>query len=144
LPGAHGAFGVVLVGLRMAEVDQQPVAEVLRDVAGLALDRLGRGLLIGAHDAAQVFWVEALREIGRAPRSQNITLSWRRSASGAAFIEGATAGASAAPIHERALPSRAATCCTSTSSSMSCSSPSSSRSNSRWRPPSEMRPCSHK
>ncbi len=64
--GAHRARGVVLVGLRVAEVHEQPVAEVLRDVARVALDHCRRRILIGAHDAAEIFGVEALREIGGA------------------------------------------------------------------------------
>ena len=40
-PGAHGALGVVLVGLRIAEVHEQTVAEVLRDVPRVAFDRRG-------------------------------------------------------------------------------------------------------
>ena len=51
-PGTHGAFGVVLVGLRIAEVHEQPVAQILSDVPRVAVDRPGRRLLIGAHDAA--------------------------------------------------------------------------------------------
>ena len=51
-PGTHGAFGVVLVGLRIAEVHEQPVAQILGDVPRVAVDRPGRRLLIGAHDAA--------------------------------------------------------------------------------------------
>jgi len=40
-PGAHRALGVVLVRLRIAEVHQQPVAQVLRDVPRVALDHRG-------------------------------------------------------------------------------------------------------
>jgi hypothetical protein len=65
-PGTHGAFGVVLVGLRITEVHEQPVAQILGDVPRVAVDRPGRRPLIGAHDAAQVLGVEVLGEIGRA------------------------------------------------------------------------------
>jgi hypothetical protein len=71
-----------------------------------------------------------------------MTVSCRRSASAgdrAAVASDAVIGAASAsavgsavaePIHERTLPSQAATCCTSTSSSMRDSSRASSRSNS--------------
>jgi hypothetical protein len=42
----------------VAEVDEQTVAEVLRDMPLIAGDHFGTRLLIGAHDLAQVFWVE--------------------------------------------------------------------------------------
>ena len=61
--GCAGALGGVFVGLRISEVHQRPVAQVLGDVPRGALDRLRRRLLIGAHES---------------PRSQNITVSWRR------------------------------------------------------------------
>ena len=38
-PSPHRPLGVVLVGLRVAEVDQQPVAQVLHHVALVVLDR---------------------------------------------------------------------------------------------------------
>jgi hypothetical protein len=37
---------------RVAEVDQQSIAEILRDMPLIAGDHLGAGLLIGAHDLA--------------------------------------------------------------------------------------------
>ena len=61
-PCAHGPLGVVLVGLRIAEVDQHPVAHVLRDEAAEALHGLGDALLIGRNDLAEVFRVHAGRE----------------------------------------------------------------------------------
>ena len=61
-PCAHGPLGVVLVGLRIAEVDQDPVAHVLRDEAAEALHGLGDALLIGRNDLAEVFRVHARRE----------------------------------------------------------------------------------
>ena len=56
--GAHGPLGVVFMRLRIAKVDQQAIAEILGDMAVKALDHLGTGRLVGAHDLAQVFWVE--------------------------------------------------------------------------------------
>ena len=65
-PRPDRTLSVVLVRLRVAEVDEQPVAQVLRDVTLVALDDRGGGFLIGAHDSAQILGVEALGEIGRA------------------------------------------------------------------------------
>src|SRR5262249_40573667 len=45
---------------------------------------VGAGLLIGEDHLAQVFGIELFSERGGATRSQNITVSWRRSASGVA------------------------------------------------------------
>ena len=63
-PGVDGALGVVLVGHRIAEVDQEPVAEVLRDVAAEGPDGLGALRLVGAHELAEVFRIQTLRERG--------------------------------------------------------------------------------
>jgi hypothetical protein len=43
---------------RIPEVDEQAIAEILRDMALKAGDHPGAGLLIGPHYLAQVFWVE--------------------------------------------------------------------------------------
>ena len=57
-PGADRPLGVVLVRRRIAEVHQQPVAQVLRHVAVEAHDHaLGR-LLIGPHHLPQVLRVQ--------------------------------------------------------------------------------------
>ena len=61
-PCAHGPLCVVLVGLRVAEVDQDPVAHVLGDEAAEALHGLRDALLVGRDDLAQVFRVHARRE----------------------------------------------------------------------------------
>ena len=88
-----------------------------------ALDHRGGRLLVGAHDAAQVLGVEALREIRRAHQvaeHHGELAALGLGGGSAAFVSGAAAGVSEAPpIHARTLPSRAATCCTSTSSSTS-------------------------
>src|SRR3989442_15039537 len=49
----------------VAEVDQQTIAEILRDMAFKAGNYLGAGLLIGAHHLAQVFGIELAGEYGR-------------------------------------------------------------------------------
>ena len=46
-PSAHGSLCVVLVGLGIPKVDQDPVAHVLRDEAAEALHGLRDALLIG-------------------------------------------------------------------------------------------------
>ena len=45
--GAHRALTIILVRLRIAKIDQQAVAQILRDVPLKALDRLGTDPLIG-------------------------------------------------------------------------------------------------
>ena len=65
-PGLHGAFGVMLVGLGIAEIGQHPVAHVLGDeTAGLG-DEIGAATVIRTDDLAHVLGVEASRERGRA------------------------------------------------------------------------------
>jgi hypothetical protein len=59
----HGAPGVVFMRHRIAKVDQQPIAEVLCDMAFVTLDDRGRGLLVGADHGAQVFGVELAGEL---------------------------------------------------------------------------------
>ena len=61
-PCADGPLGVVLVSVRIPEVDQNPVAHVLRYEAAEALHGLGDALLIGRNDLAEVFRVHAGRE----------------------------------------------------------------------------------
>jgi hypothetical protein len=53
---------IVFVGSWKTEVDEQPVAEILRNVSVIPTDDLGAGLLIGAHDLAKVFRVELCRK----------------------------------------------------------------------------------
>ncbi len=60
--GANRSFGVVLVRVRVAEIDQQAVSHVARDVAVERLDRRAAGPLEGADHLAQVFGVHAPRE----------------------------------------------------------------------------------
>ena len=65
-PGAHRPLGIVLMRLRIAEIDQHPVAHVFGDKAVEAADRLGDGAVIGADQLAQILRVNARRERGRA------------------------------------------------------------------------------
>jgi hypothetical protein len=64
--GARRPFGVILVRLRPAEVDDQPVAQVLRDMAGVAFNDGTAGLLVAAHQIAQRFGIQPLRQSSRA------------------------------------------------------------------------------
>ena len=61
-PRPHRSLGVVLVRLRIAEVDQDAVAHVLRYEAAEATHGLGDALLIGRNDLAEVFRVHARRQ----------------------------------------------------------------------------------
>src|SRR5467141_1869289 len=45
-PGAHGALGVVFMGLGIAKVDEQAIAEILGNVPVHAFDHLSTGVLV--------------------------------------------------------------------------------------------------
>ena len=49
-PGADRALGIMLVGLRIAEIGEHAVAHVLGDEAAVALDQLRAAAVIGADD----------------------------------------------------------------------------------------------
>ena len=61
--GVHRTPGLVFMRCRVAKVDQQPIAEVLRDVAGVVLNNLGRGLLVSTHHRTQVFRIKLTGEL---------------------------------------------------------------------------------
>ena len=61
-PCAHCPLRVVLVRMGIPEVDQHPVAHVLRDEAAEATHGLRDALLIGRNNLAEVFRVHARRE----------------------------------------------------------------------------------
>ena len=63
--GAYSPLRIVLVRLRIAKVHQKAVTKVLRDVAVKALDHVGAGGLIGAHDLTVVFRIELSGQEGR-------------------------------------------------------------------------------
>ena len=77
---AHGAFGVVLLRLRIAEQRHQPVAELLQNVAAETRHRRGGLVEIGADQVAPVLRVQPCRRPVEPTRSQNITVIGRRSA----------------------------------------------------------------
>jgi hypothetical protein len=64
-PGPHCALRVIFVCLRIAKIDQQPIAEVLCDVPLIARDHPGTGRLIGLHDLTEVFRVELAGKCSR-------------------------------------------------------------------------------
>ena len=64
--GPHRPLGIVLMRLRVAEIDQHPVAHVLGDKPIEASDRIGYGSMIIADQLAQILRVMTRRERGRA------------------------------------------------------------------------------
>ena len=73
--GSYGALGIVFVRLRIAEIDQRPVAQILRDKPiGLA-DDLVDAAVIGSDHLAQVFGSRRAESAVEPIRSQNITVS---------------------------------------------------------------------
>jgi hypothetical protein len=63
-PDAHRTLRVVLVRLGVAEVDQQAIAEVLRDLPLEAGNHLGARRLIGPHHLAPLLGVELAGKAG--------------------------------------------------------------------------------
>jgi hypothetical protein len=57
-PGPHGPLGVILMCQGVAEVDEQAIPEILRDMPLKAGNHLGTDLLIGPHHRTQVFWIK--------------------------------------------------------------------------------------
>ena len=64
-PGAHRPLGVVFVGLRIAEIDENAVAHVLRHEAAAAIHRLCDAFLIAGNDFPEVLRVHAVRQCSR-------------------------------------------------------------------------------
>jgi hypothetical protein len=64
-PRSHGALRIVLMRVRIAEVHQETIAEVLGNVAIKALNHVGAGGLIGAYHLAVIFRVKLPGEGGR-------------------------------------------------------------------------------
>ena len=55
---AGGSLGIVFVGLRKTEVDQQSVPEMLGNMPVVSLDDLRSSGLIGFYDVPEVFGIE--------------------------------------------------------------------------------------
>jgi hypothetical protein len=61
-PHPDGALRIVFMGLRIAKVDQQSIAEILGNMPVKAGDHLGAGLVIGLDHLTVVFRIELTRE----------------------------------------------------------------------------------
>ena len=66
--GAQGTFGIVLLRMRIAEINQRPVAQILGDMAAEAIDRFGDGAMILGDDIAPFLGIEACRDLRRADK----------------------------------------------------------------------------
>src|SRR5262245_10693409 len=64
--GTNSSLGVILMRLRITEVDENAVAHVFCHEPAEAADGLGNTLLIGGDDLAQILWVHPDRERRRA------------------------------------------------------------------------------
>ena len=64
--GPDRALGIVLVRFRIAEVNEDTVADVVADMAFETRDDFGAAFLITTHDFVQIFGIEPRRERGRA------------------------------------------------------------------------------
>ena len=80
-PRLHRAFGVVFMGLRIAEIGQHAVAHVFGDEAAVRSDRDPRSNGGRRATISRMSSGSSRAAIAVEPtRSQNITVSWRRSA----------------------------------------------------------------
>jgi hypothetical protein len=57
-PALDGPLGIIFMGVGIAEVDQQAIAQILGDVAVKALDHLGTRGLICQNHVAQLFRIQ--------------------------------------------------------------------------------------
>jgi hypothetical protein len=65
-PGTYRPLGVVLMGLRVAEIDENPIALILRDRPGEEADRFGDTTMIRGDDLPEIFRIDLGGELGRA------------------------------------------------------------------------------
>src|SRR5262245_63197996 len=63
-PGPDSALGIVFMCLRIAKIDQQPIPEILGNMATVTLNHLRARGLIGADDYPQVFRIKLTGERG--------------------------------------------------------------------------------
>jgi hypothetical protein len=91
-------LSIDLMRPRVAEIDEHPVAHVFGDKAAEAGNGLGNGAVIGGYDIAQILGIEACGS-AEPTRSQNITVSCRRSAAevGTASLAGAAGAGRSSP-----------------------------------------------
>ena len=62
----HGGFGIVLMGLGIAEIGENAVAHIPRNMAPTLLDDGGAGALESADDGAEILGIELNRKRSRA------------------------------------------------------------------------------
>jgi hypothetical protein len=67
-PSENRTLGVVLVRLRVAEIDQHPVAHILGDKSGKAADRLRYAAMVYADHLTQVFGIKTCGKLRRADK----------------------------------------------------------------------------
>ncbi len=79
-PRPDSPLCVILVGLGIPEVDQDPVTHVLRYEPAKALYGLCGALLIGRNDLARSSGSMRADSAVEPTKSENITVTWRRSA----------------------------------------------------------------
>ncbi len=65
-PGAHRTFGIVLMRLRVAEIDQHAITHVFSDKAFKATNRLANRAVVIPDQLAQILRVMTGRQRGRA------------------------------------------------------------------------------
>ena len=68
------------MGLGIAGIDEHSVAHVFRDEPAKALHSLGDAPLVGRNDLPKIFGSMRADSAVEPTRSQNITVTWRRSA----------------------------------------------------------------
>ena len=93
-PGAHRLRRLVLLSPRPAEVYQDAVAQVVRDIAAKADDNLGHGIVIASQQLAQILRVVLAGQLGRANEiaEQHGQLPAFRLARGIAALRGGFGG----------------------------------------------------
>jgi hypothetical protein len=82
-PGANSALGIMFMRLGVAEIGKNAVTHVFCDKATIALDQFGAAAVIGGNDAPQVLGSSLADSAVEPTKSQNMTVSWRRSAEAA-------------------------------------------------------------
>jgi hypothetical protein len=65
-PSMQGVFRLVLVGLRIPEIDEKPVAHKPRNVAPIVSDYFSADGLKPTDDSAQILWIKLNCECRRA------------------------------------------------------------------------------
>ena len=80
-PGAHGPLGIVLMGRRVAEHRDHPVAEGLQEQAFQAFDDAADRGVVAEIELIQVFGVEIARDPGGIHQIGEKIVKYRRSCS---------------------------------------------------------------